>query len=56
MVSITETTVQLMDLESYDTYEVPIPEDLKGAMKAGSEVEIIESMGKRAIGRVVGGN
>jgi translation initiation factor 5A len=56
VVSKTETTVQLMDLETYDTYDLPMPEDLKEALKAGAEVEIIESMGKKAIGRVVGGN
>ncbi len=55
VVSITETSAQLMDLENYDTFEVPIPEDLKASLKAGSEVEIVESMGKRAISRVVGG-
>lgn len=54
VVSLTDTSVQLMDLETYDTYEVPIPEDLKGSLKAGIEVELIESMGKRAIARVLG--
>jgi translation initiation factor 5A len=56
VVSLTDISVQLMDLESYETYELPIPEDLKGELKAGIEIEIIESMGKKAIGRVVGGN
>ncbi|MDE1834091.1 MAG: translation initiation factor IF-5A [Candidatus Micrarchaeota archaeon] len=54
VVSITENMAQLMDLESYETYEVPIPEDLKGSMKQGAEVEVMESMGKRAISRVMG--
>ena len=55
VVSITENRAQLMDLESYDTYELPVPEDLKNSVKAGSEVEVMESMGKRAISRVMGG-
>ncbi len=55
VVSLTETSAQLMDLENYETFDVPIPEDLKGSLKAGSEVEMVESMGKRAISRVVGG-
>ncbi len=55
VVSITENHAQLMDLESYDTYELPVPEDLKDSVKAGSEVEVMESMGKRAISRVMGG-
>ena len=54
VVSLTDTSAQMMDLETYDTYEVPVPEDLRAVIKAGSEVEIIESMGKRAIGRVIG--
>lgn len=55
IVSITENTAQLMDLESYETYEVPIPEEFKSSMKQGAEVEVMESMGKRAISRVMGG-
>lgn len=55
VVSITDNLAQLMDLESYDTYELPVPEDLKNSVKAGSEVEVMESMGKRAISRVMGG-
>lgn len=55
VVSITENLVQLMDLESYETYEVPIPEDLKGSLKPGVEVEVMESMNKKAISRVMGG-
>ncbi len=55
VVSITENLVQLMDLETYETYEVPIPDDLKGSLKPGVEVEVMESMNKKAISRVMGG-
>ncbi len=55
VVSISEGMAQLMDLESYETYEVPVPEDLKGSMKQGAEIEVIESMGRRAISRVLSG-
>ncbi len=55
VVSVTGTTAQLMDLESYETYEVPIPDEFKASLKQGLEVEIMESMGKRAISRVMGG-
>ena len=54
VVSVTDKTAQLMDLETYETFELPIPEDIKN-IKAGGEVEIIESMGKRAIARSIGG-
>ncbi len=56
VVSITESTAQLMDLDTYDIFEVPIPEELRGQIKAGGEVETIEAMGKRAIMKVVGGS
>jgi translation initiation factor 5A len=54
VVSISGTVAQLMDLESYETYEIEIPEDLKNSVKPGSEVEVIESMDQRAIARIVG--
>ncbi|MDE1860156.1 MAG: translation initiation factor IF-5A [Candidatus Micrarchaeota archaeon] len=54
VVSVTEASAQLMDLQSYETYELPIPEDLKEGVKGGAEVEVMESMGKRAIVRVLG--
>lgn len=37
--------VQLMDLETYETIDLPIPEDLKGDIAEGKEVEYIEAMG-----------
>ncbi len=55
VVSITENLVQVMDLDTYDTYEVPMPEELKGSLKQGSEVEIMESMNRRIISRVMSG-
>lgn len=55
VVSVSGTSAQLMDLESYETYELPIPDDLKGSLKQGSEVEVMESMNKRLISRVLGG-
>ena len=55
VVSITENSAQLMDLENYDIFDSQIPADLKGALKAGAEVEVLETMGKRAITRIVGG-
>ncbi|MGC8710661.1 MAG: translation initiation factor IF-5A [Candidatus Micrarchaeia archaeon] len=54
VVSVSGATAQLMDLETYETYEIDIPEELKNSIKPGSEVEVIESMDKRAIARIVG--
>ena len=43
--------VQLMDLETYETFEMPIPEDLKGTLEPGKEILYISAMGKRRITR-----
>ena len=48
--------VQLMDLETYETIDLPIPEDLKGDIAEGKEVEYIEAMGNMKIMRTIGGN
>jgi len=55
VVSVTGTTVQVMDLDSYETFDLPIPEDMKSSIKAGAEIEIMEASGRRAISRVMGG-
>ena len=44
--------VQLMDLETYETFEMPIPEDLKGQLEPGKEILYLQAMGKRKITRV----
>ena len=55
--SVYGNTVQLMDLSSYDMFEIPMPDDpeLASKLQPGVEVEYWESMGKRKIVRVRGG-
>ena len=43
--------VQLMDLETYETIDLPIPEALKGEIVEGKEVEYIKAMGNMKIMR-----
>ncbi len=38
VLAIMGDTVQLMDLQSYETFELPIPEDLEGQLEEGGEV------------------
>ena len=45
-------TVQLMDLETYETFEMPIPDDLKGKLEPGSEILYLQALGKKKITRV----
>ena len=46
--------VQLMDLETYETFEIPIPDELKGKLNEGSEVDYIMAMGKKKLMRIKG--
>ncbi len=55
VVSVTGSTAQLMDLDTYETYELPIPDDFKNSIKPACEVEVLETMNKKAIIRVIGG-
>jgi translation initiation factor 5A len=44
--------VQLMDLETYETFDIPIPDELKGKLNEGSEVDYIMAMGKKKLMRI----
>ena len=54
VLAITGNTIQLMDLENYETFEVDMPEDknLASKLTPGSEVEYWVIMGRRKIIRV----
>lgn len=41
--------VQLMDMETYETFELQKPDDLTGELKSGGNVLYMEVMGKRKI-------
>ncbi len=51
VLSIMGDTAQLMDLETYETFELQIPEDLRDKIEPGKEVVYLESLGKRKIER-----
>jgi translation initiation factor 5A len=46
------TDVQLMDMESYDTLELPIPDELKDQLSEGAEVDYITALGNMKIMRI----
>ena len=54
VLSLSGDSVQLMDLESYDTFEAAIPdeEELKSKIQEGGEVEYWNAIGRRKIMRV----
>jgi len=46
------TNVQLMDMESYETIELPIPDELKDQLSEGAEADYIVALGNMKIMRV----
>jgi translation initiation factor 5A len=44
--------VQLMDMETYQTFDMGVPEEFKDQLEAGKELEYLEAMGRRMITRV----
>ncbi|MCX8171156.1 MAG: translation initiation factor IF-5A [Candidatus Bathyarchaeota archaeon] len=56
VIAVLSNSVQLMDLETYEVFETPIPqeEDIKSKLANGVEVEYWRIMGRRKIMRVKG--
>ena len=52
IMSVSGNTVQVMDSQTYEMYDLEIPEELKDQLVAGKEAEIIQAMGKRKIERM----
>ena len=56
VVNISPESVQLMDLETYEMFEVPVPErEIAEKLSPGVEVEYWSVMGRVKIVRVAGG-
>ncbi|MGC8584907.1 MAG: translation initiation factor IF-5A [Thermoplasmata archaeon] len=51
IIAIMGETAQIMDTETFETFELPIPEELKGQLQQGQQVQYWETMGKRKIVR-----
>lgn len=54
VLAIVANNAQLMDLTTYETFELPIPINLRGDVREGVEVEYIQALGRRKIERVKG--
>lgn len=54
VLAIIANNAQLMDLTTYETFELPIPMALRGEVREGIEVEYIQALGRRKIERVKG--
>ncbi len=51
ILSIMGDNVQLMDMETYQTFEMAIPEELKGQLEPGKEILYLEALGRKKITR-----
>jgi len=52
IVSLMGAEVQLMDLETYELFQLPIPDDLKDSLKPGEEIQYMVVMDRKKITRV----
>ncbi|HWG90749.1 MAG TPA: translation initiation factor IF-5A [Candidatus Thermoplasmatota archaeon] len=52
IIALAGPSVQLMDLETYEQFELPITEELQGELTPGGEVMYMEVMGRRKITKV----
>ena len=54
VISVTGEMVQLMDMETYVTFETPFPdeEELRGKLSSGQEVEYWQMLGRNKIVRI----
>ncbi|MCK4613903.1 MAG: translation initiation factor IF-5A [Thermoplasmata archaeon] len=44
--------VQLMDMETYGTFTLPIPDEFRDGLKPGKEINYLEALGRKKITRV----
>ena len=51
ILAIMGDNVQLMDMSTYATFEMPIPEEFKGQLEPGKEILYIEALGRKKITR-----
>jgi len=52
VLALLPNAAQLMNLITYETFELPIPMNLRGEVKEGVEVEYMQALGRRKIERV----
>ena len=51
VVALMGENVQLMDMETYETFEMPIPDEYKGDIEPGKEVSYLIALGRKKITR-----
>jgi len=51
VVALMGSNVQLMDMETYETFEMVIPDEYKGQLRPGNEISYLEALGRKKITR-----
>ncbi len=51
VLSLSAAEVQLMDLETYETFQLLVDEETRAGLAPGAEIQYIDAMGKRRIFR-----
>ena len=52
VVAIMGDNVQLMDMETYETFEMPIPDEFKDSIEPGKDIQYLVALGRKKITRV----
>lgn len=52
VLAITGANVQLMDMETYETFDIPIPDEFADKLESGKEIQYLEALGRKKITRV----
>ena len=51
VLSVHDKVAQLMDLETYETFELSVPDDMRAEVQPGGDIMYTEAMGRRQITR-----
>jgi translation initiation factor 5A len=51
VVALMGSNVQLMDMETYETFEMVVPDEYKGQLQPGNEISYLEALGRKKITR-----
>ena len=52
VISIMGEEVQLMDMETYETFNLPIPDEYQGKLEAGAQIQYMVAMDRKMIIKV----
>jgi translation initiation factor 5A len=46
------TSIQIMDTVSYENFDLAVPEDMRGDIESGKEIDYFECMGRKMLTRI----